>query len=177
MDESLKFNPFEDRFSRDLRNDLSEAFVRDLESGTEQLLEQTIAHYQEQPLHDCYHNYLEKRIKLYKIARTQLVNEKDSLAQAIVLWNLGLFFEVHEILEHSWYDAEGPTRKILQAMIRAAGVYIKRRYGYKESAARIAAKAIPVLKENRQQLKAYFQVEQLTTVLLDETSPPPKLTL
>ncbi len=69
----------------------------------------------------------------------------DPIQQAVVLWNLGLFFEVHEVLEHVWYTAEGKMKATLQALIRAAGVYIKREYGFNDSADRIAAKAIPVL--------------------------------
>ena len=175
MDTTPDFNPFEDRFSRDLRNDLSEAFVRDLESGTEVALSTTIAHYRSQNLTSPYLEYLNDREGRYLSAMTTIADEKDPLKQAVILWNQQLFFEVHEVLEHAWYSAEGNYRETLQAIIRAAGVYIKRRYGYVEAAARIGAKALPVLKDNKELLEPYFDVDQLTSVLADDSAPPPIL--
>ena len=82
-----------------------------------------------------------------------------------MLWNLGLFFEVHEVLEHVWYSAEGNMKATLQALIRAAGVYIKREYGFNDSADRIAAKAIPVLEGKPRYSGSYFKAETLTSAL------------
>jgi hypothetical protein len=39
-------------------------------------------------------------------------------AQAAVLWNQRLFFEVHEVLEAVWKTATGPTRQALQGLIQ-----------------------------------------------------------
>jgi hypothetical protein len=64
----------------------------------------------------------------------------------------------------------------MQALIRAAGVYIKRQYGYHDSASRIAAKAIPVLEENRLLLAAYFDPGTLILALGDATISAPVLT-
>ena len=102
-------------------------------------------------------------------------NITDPIQQGMVLWNLGLFFEVHEVLEHVWYTAEGKMRQTLQALIRAAGVYIKREYGFNDSAERIAAKAIPVLEANRDILDGYFKTETLTDALKNPHSTPPTL--
>ena len=61
----------------------------------------------------------------------------------------------------------------LQALIRAAGVYIKREYGFNDSANRIAAKAIPVLEANQDILEVYFKTEKLVSALkTPEASPP-----
>ena len=98
------------------------------------------------------------------------------MAKSTVLWNLGLFFEVHEILEHAWYDAQGDYKLILQALIRAAGVYIKLEYGYQGPAERMAAKALTVLEAHRDSLQKWFKPEPLFEALR-ELSPPPRLSL
>ena len=63
----------------------------------------------------------------------------------------------------------------LQALIRAAGVYIKREYGYNDAAARIAEKAMPVLEENRALLEGYFKPEKLIAALASPDASPPQL--
>ena len=56
-------------------------------------------------------------------------------------------------------------RVFLQALIRAAGVYIKGEYGFDEGAAKLAAKALPVLVANRDRLAAYTDPDRLITAL------------
>lgn len=172
------FNPFEDRLSRDLRNDLSEGLAVAVERGDKTKLIETVGHYQNLLLDECYIEYLEDRYTRYQEALSIIQDDTNSIAdpihQALVLWDHELFFEVHEVLEHSWYSAEGQLKLTLQALIRAAGVYIKREYGFTDSAVRIAAKAIPVLTANSNLLSKYFEVEKLATALQNE-GPPPKL--
>lgn len=172
------FNPFEDRLSRDLRNDLSEGLAGAIEDDDRTKLTQTVTRYRDRQLADCYRTYLEDRYDRYQQALAIIQNGEnrinDPIHQALVLWDLELFFEVHEVLEHSWYSARGQMKLTLQALIRAAGVYIKREYGFSGPAARIAAKAIPVLTANSSLLARYFEVEKLTAAL-QNGEPPPKL--
>ena len=63
----------------------------------------------------------------------------DYLAIAVILWDLDLFFEVHEILEPPWIKAQGDRKLLLQALIRAAGVYINLELGYTDRAAKISS--------------------------------------
>jgi len=173
-----QFNPFEDRLSRDIRNDLSAGLAKAIETGNSDLLTATLAGYRQQPLADYYHDYLKDRSNRYHQALL-LIGEgiTDPIHRGLVLWNLGLFFEVHEVLEHAWYSAQGRMKLTLQALIRSAGVYIKREYGFNESADRIAAKALPVLEANRDILQGYFNTEELTFALHNPAAPPPKLTI
>lgn len=170
------FNPFEDRQSRDIRNDLSEGLAEAVETGSSDKLTKIVENYRQQPLAGYYRDYLEDRYARY-IKALQVIQAgiTDPIHQGIVLWNLGLFFEVHEVLEHVWYSADGNMKATLQALIRAAGVYIKREYGFKKSADRIAAKAIPVLEGNRDILDVYFKTETLTSALKDPEALPPIL--
>jgi hypothetical protein len=170
------FNPFEDRQSRDLRNSLSAGFAEAVETGNSDKLTGIVASYRQQRLAKYHLDYLEDRYSRYLQALETIQGKiSDPIQQAIVLWNLELFFEVHEVLEHAWYSATGDMKAILQALIRAAGVYIKREYGFNESAARIAAKTIPVLEANRHILGDYFKVEKLIFALKNRDDLPPTL--
>ncbi len=175
MEKSL-FNPFEDRLSRDIRNNLSEGLAEAVETGKTDKLSTIVENYRQQPLAWYYLEYLENRYARYRTALQRFhANISDPIQQGIVLWNLGLFFEVHEILEHVWYTAEGDMKATLQALIRAAGFYIKLEFGFKDSACRIAAKAIPVLEANRYILDRYFNTDTLITALKDPQYLPPEL--
>ena len=169
------FNPFEDRLSRDLRNELSEALAVAVETGSDEKLANIMKKYRSQPLADCYRTYLEDRCARYEKALAAIPGIIDPIHRSLILWDLGLLFEMHEVLEHAWYTAEGRMKLTMQALIRAAGVYIKREYGYNEAAARIAAKAIPVLEKNRVLLEKYFKPEKLIAALASPDASPPQL--
>ena len=82
---------------------------------------------------------------------------------------------MHEILEQEWRNAEGDEKVIVQAMIRAAGVYIKLEYGYREAAAKMAARSLPVLERHHEFLARYFDPVLFTERLRDLRLPPPRL--
>lgn len=169
------FDPFRDRVSRDIRNDLSEALlacmaehsltparlVADrflaLEPGPEQVA------------------YIHSRLERYQHFLDLMTGARDPLRQALVLWDLGLFFEVHEILEHAWLRAQGEEKLFYQAMIRAAGVYIKQEFGFAEAAGKMATKALPVLETNRHRLAVHTDPERLVAGLRSPHQPPPRL--
>ena len=44
----------------------------------------------------------------------------ETLAAAAALFDAGLFFEVHELLEPHWVSASGPERQALQGLIQVA---------------------------------------------------------
>ncbi len=46
-----------------------------------------------------------------------------AVVHAVALWNAGLFFEVHEVLEDVWKTATGDTRQALQGVIQVAVAY------------------------------------------------------
>lgn len=169
------FNPFTDRLSRDIRNQLSESLGHAIRTGDTGKLELCLKRYRQRQLPEACRTYLEDRCARYEEALAAIGSGTDPLRQALLLWNLGLFFEVHEVLEHAWYTAEGQWKRTLQALIRAAGVYIKGEYGFQEAAASLARKAIPVLEENRALLASYFDPETLLQALRSPAAPPPRL--
>lgn len=178
--EELIFNPFEDRLSRDIRNGLSSGLAKAIEAGDTTLLLHRFEHYLQTDPPKCYRDYIITRKQKYNSAITTISTlPNDPITRGVVLWNLQLFFEVHEVLEHAWYSAQEPMKVTLQALIRAAGVYIKLEYGYRASAMKIASKALPVLQNNTAILQHYFPQEDLLEALVNiqENEAPPILSV
>lgn len=174
----LRFEPFQDRKSRDIRNQLSSAFVISLKAGDEQELHRvSVSFLNEEGLASVYEDYIHDRLVRYKNA-LKVIREKgvleDYFFHGMVLWDQQLFFEVHEVLEHAWYDAVGEEKLVLQALIRAAGVFIKKEFGYEKQASKIAAKAHLVLKDTRL-LEPYCDITVLLEALSEPIGAPPKL--
>lgn len=170
------FNPFTDRLSRDIRNDLSTTLLSCLSEGTIAPARAKAAHYLGQELDPVYVHYIHDRLQRYEQAVSHITGKvTDPFQQGFVLWDLELFFEMHEVLEHEWYNATGEKKLLLQALIRAAGVYIKLQSGLVPQAAKIGAKALPVLKEQQEFLSFYIPAEKLIDALHRLDPTPPKL--
>jgi hypothetical protein len=173
---SPRFEPFQDRLSRDIRNELSASLPLALAQNDLAPARAVAARYLHQDLAPPYVAYIETRLAGYAKALamiTQLPAE-TALAKALVFWDLGLFFEVHEILEQAWHGARGTEKEMLQAMIRAAGFYIKGEYGYNEAGAKMAARAVAALEKNRQACTG-FELDTLLERLRNLDPNPPKL--
>ena len=170
------FDPFRDRLSRDIRNDLSESLLTCLEQQRLTAAQEVAARYLAENPEGCYVAYIHHRLEGYARFLAQVAEgPSDVVWQGLVLWDLGLFFEVHEILEQAWLAASGTEKAFLQALIRAAGVYIKREYGFWEGAEKMAAKAVPVLMANTQRLAVYTDPERLLVALRSGAGKPPLL--
>src|SRR3989339_618167 len=171
-----RFEPFQDRLSRDIRNELAAALPLALAQNDLYSAFKVAERYRQQGLAAPYAAYIEARLAGYAkalaiIART---GAEDALAKGLVLWDLELFFEVHEILEQAWRGAQGAEKELLQAMIRAAGFYIKGEYGYFEAGAKMADRAVTALEKNRQGC-AGFDLDTLLESLRNLNPIPQKL--
>lgn len=176
MTEPTIFNPFIDRQSRDIRNGLSSSLVQCLLQGTVEPAQQTADIFLAGNVGKVYTTYIEQRLSQYeKAVKIITRGSEDPFWRSLVLWDLGLFFEMHEVLEHAWYHAEGDTKLIMQALIRAAGVYIKLECGYVPQARKMADKALGVLEEQKDFLSQYFSPDALIEPLKSGTTTPPKL--
>jgi len=170
------FDPFQDRLSRDIRNDLSGALVRALDSFDAGPAEEVAVRYLSTEIAPCYREYIEDRLASYRPAlATMQTGPADVFWQALVLWDQQLFFEVHELLEQEWMKSGGQEKALLQAMIRAAGVYVKLEYGHKKGARKLADHALPVLVDRREYLARYFDPNRLLNALQNLELPPPRL--
>ncbi len=173
---SHRFNPFEDRLSRDIRNDLSASLPQVLESRRLDGAISVADSYLQQNPAALYRDYIERRLTAYRLALESLApsGSPAPLTTAAVLWDLGLFFEVHEVLELHWLQATGELKQLLQALIRAAGVYIYLEAGYPQRSAKIAGKAVPVLKRLRAMAADRLNIDDLIAALeepIDATPP------
>ncbi|MGI6656756.1 MAG: DUF309 domain-containing protein [Desulfobulbus sp.] len=173
---TIPFDPFQDRLSRDIRNQLSRALLPCMRSGTVEPAQEVARNFLLRDPGPEQRAYIKRRLELFaRFLATVGKGPTDVLWQGFLLWDLGLHFEVHEILEHAWKQADGQEKLLLQAMIRAAGVYIKAEYGYLGPARSLASKALPVLQDNRERLAAYIDPEQLFAALRAPELPPPRL--
>ena len=175
MEQEL-FDPFNDRLARDLRNALSEALTADLPSRRLERSRKVAAAFRVRSLSALHQRYLEQRLAAYQRALAIIRDRRldHPFHQALVFWDEGLFFEVHEILEPSWYQAPpGPAKKALQGLIRAAGAYIHLAVGRRDSAAAIAVKAIEGLAcWDRSELPPFPDLPRLQAALAELAVPP-----
>ena len=171
-----RFEPFQDRLSRDIRNELSAALPPALAQNDLAPVRAVATRYLQQNLATSYVDYIEARLAGYAKALEMMARTgaQDAITKALVLWDLGLFFEVHEILEQAWHGAHGAEKEVLQAMIRAAGFYIKGEYGYFEAGAKMANRAVTALEKNRQACTG-FALDILLESLRKRDPVPPKL--
>ena len=163
------FDPFNDRLSRDIRNDLSESLLTCLRERRPTAARTVADRYLGGHPGPVYVSYIRNRLERYARFLEQLdEDETDPLRLGFALWDLGLHFEVHEVLEQAWLRAAGDDKALFQALIRAAGVAIKRECGSVAAAAKMAAKARPVLERHRARLAAYTDVTALFRILDSE---------
>jgi len=172
-----RFDPFEDRLCRDIRNELSEAFMDTLVQLSLEPVKKTAEKYLARGLAPVYQEYIEDRLVRYARAVDIIREEKmeEPFARALVLWDLGLFFEVHELLEGEWLAASGVHKLVLQAMIRAAGVYIQLEHGNTKGARKMAEKAVETLTRQRDAVPPIFDLGLLLAKLRKVDPVPPKL--
>jgi hypothetical protein len=170
------FDPFRDRLSRDIRNDLSRCFGQSLAAGSLSPVEELSAFLLKRDLQRCYREYVESRLELYRRAFDRVRKSgQDPIRTGLILWDLRLFFEMHEVLEQAWHHSEGGLKMLLQSLIRAAGVYIKLEHGYHRQAAKLAEKACAVLEKHSDALRDYFAPEALIAALRSLNPVPPIL--
>ena len=176
MKKQLRFNPFTDRLSRDIRNELSSALALSLKEGSEKPLMTVAQQFLATEPAEIYVAYINERLHRYRKAIESISGKiDDPFLRSFMLWDLELFFEMHEVLEHDWYHATGETKLLMQALIRAAGVYIKLECDLLPQASKIAAKALPVLEAQQDTLATYFPPERLIEALKSKSPIPPKL--
>jgi hypothetical protein len=173
------FDPFNDRLSRDVRNSLSEAFVTSLEQGKRNAYLELSQHWFDKGLADTYREYIQDRIRRYDLAFQQIQQEQinDARIQALILWNHGLFFEVHDILESIWHKTQGDEHQAIQGLIKAAGVYVHREYNRTGSAQRLAAKSVDLLRTYAGILGFVSNLGVLIEALKTNNPQPPVLEL
>ncbi len=174
---SSVFDPYEDRTARDIRNRLSVAFVRAIRKSDFDGLVSAAEKICPPETGRVYSAFVNDRMNLYRPSFKRIREEKiaDPIHQAVVLWNEGLFFEVHEIMESVWNDEERWRKEALRGWIQAAGVYVHRQRGAGRAAETLAARAAAHLTAQRKSLPEISNIEVLIEALTDPDRPAPVL--
>jgi hypothetical protein len=171
------FDPFNDRMARDIRNSLSAALISDLGSATGATVEQAAAVWIQKELPPVCREYIRQTLERYRHVADQIRSDliQDPGLQALVLWNAGLFFELHELLETVWRVAEGADRTALKGLIQAAGVYVHQLRGNAAAAGGLAQRARRNLLAGRDRLAFVADIDRLIQGLENPAQPPPVL--
>jgi hypothetical protein len=177
MIEIERFDPFNNRLCRNVRNALSENFKKVLEQKEMQPVRRVAGFFLNDPLPPCVRTYIDQRLAAYEQVLADVRNREleDPLDIAVAIWDRRLFFETHEYLETHWMTAEGDEKKLLQAIIRAAGAYVHLEQGNINGAKRIAAKAVAVLERHQDRLAPFADPRLLLEKLRSLDPEPPML--
>lgn len=172
------FDPFKDRTARDIRNTLSSALIMDLVAAGSLNTAQAALNWENTPgLLPVHQDYLRKTRRRYEAVLNHINAEQltEPRHQARVLWNAGLFFELHELLETIWHDTRGDERIGLKGLIQAAGAYVHSLRGAPGAAMGLASRARGNLQQGRCFLGFIGNLDQLIESLADPSQPPPTL--
>jgi len=170
-------NPFTDRLCRDIRNGLSKALMTSLSQLDLAPVQKIADTFLTNNIQPVYRQYIDARMESYARALQSIRsnNLTDPFSRALILWDEELFFEVHELLEYEWFNSKGAAKLILQAMIRAAGMYVQLDRDNIKGATSMAAKAVEAFEYNRSEVPDLFDLDLLLKKLRDVDPVPPKL--
>ena len=170
-----KFDPFESRSDRDIRNALSKGFLQALETHDSSPLDSALENLSPTRAQE---KWIKDRMARYTRALSHPISDLNQpLTTAALLWDLQLFFECHEWLEDIWLGLKGEKKKALQGLIRACGAYAMAEASRPGPAQKSAKKAMALLKTHRDQVPKIFQVDDFLKALAQWPLParPPRL--
>lgn len=175
---SLHFDPFNIRLARDIRNNLSKSFLHALAEKDVSVFQRCTAHFLQQNSEPPYANYVKERLARYEEAYAIIEKRKlkKILQQVPILWDLELYFEMHELLELEWKKAEGDRRRALQGLIRAAGMKIHAENNNQKVAVSMGVKALADLMRYRDELTDLVPLEAILADIKQTLSNAPKNT-
>ena len=175
----MRFDPFQSRVCRNIRNELSKIFMEAIHSRDLAPSYAVAKKYAQEGAEQSIKEYISNRIERYSVIITQMqsanIAEDETYFIVLLLWDKELFFEIHEWLEPKCLKAIGTEKSILQALIRAAGTYILLEYGRDEGAKKMAAKAVAALLQHTKLLPDFLNSELLIAKLKAVDPIPPKL--
>jgi hypothetical protein len=172
-----RFDPFNSRLCRNVRNALSEHFKTALEKKDLQPVHRIARHFLTAPQPTCVSDYIHNRLAAYESVVSELKEKDfaDPVEIALVIWDRQLFFETHEFLEPHWMAATGDEKRFFQALIRAAGTYVHLEQGNLSAARRMAKKAIKGLTQGMARLAGHADPQRLLDKLNRLDPVPPVL--
>jgi len=175
---AARFDPFNNRLARDIRNTLAASYVDALLQSDESVYRRKAEQWLAKNLNDESAGYIQDRIRRYDRTFNQVKENRieDAKLQVLVIWNHGLFFEVHEHLERIWQKTTGDEYQALKGLIQAAGVYIHLEYGHWAAAEKMAVKSSDRILKYAHCLTFIANLKLLLAKLQTLDSAPPLLT-
>ena len=172
-----KFDPFNDRLSRDIRNTLSEAFVDALSRMAPSAYRKEADIWRAKNPSEIYLDYIQDRLRRYDQVFKQVKADRldDPLLQGLVIWNQGLFFEFHDHLEGIWIQASGDERQALKGLIKAAGVYIHHECGHQQAVESLSVKSCNLIRQYSGSLTFITNLDVLAQKLKSPDPVAPRL--
>lgn len=163
----LRFDPFNNRQARDIRNRLSKSFLQALDQKDGSIFRSRAADYLQQAPDKIYIRYINNRLEKYEACLTAIIRKEAEtiLEKAAMLWKQQLFFELHELLEDDWKESEGQYRLALQGLIRAAGMKIHAENNNMKAAISMAAKARETLRKYSQEIESLDVLDDILAEL------------
>lgn len=174
---SGRFDPFSDRLARDIRNTLSEAFVAALTRKQRSVYQKTAATWLNKNLAQPYVRYIHDRLQRYGHIFKQINDNQlnDVRLQTLLIWNKGLFFEVHDHLETIWARTSGDEHQALKGLIKASGVFIHMEHGHQDAVERLSLKSSKLLRQYSHCLTFITNLNVLIETLAQQNPKPPRL--
>ena len=171
------FDPYSDRLARDIRNSLSSALVQEITWDAAGSLMTAVNVWLAKASAPIYQTYIKDRLVLYVQVIDEIRDNRiiDTRYQAICFWNLGLFFEMHELLETIWHQSHDPERSALKGWIQAAGVYVHVQRGKVDAAKGLAKRAVNHLRNGRSSLGFIANLDEIIKSVADTRDSPPQI--
>ena len=172
-----KFDPFNNRLSRDIRNTLSEAFMAALSRMEPSAYRDEADIWRAKNPSQIYLEYIQDRLQRFDRVFEQIkANHLDEpLLQSLVIWNNGLFFEFHDHLEGIWQQTTGDDREALKGLIKAAGVYVHHEFNHQQAVKSLSPKSYDLIRQYAHCLTFIKNLDALLQKLKTLDPDPPRL--
>jgi predicted metal-dependent hydrolase len=121
--------------------------------------------------------YIQDRMVRYRAVVKEMQRQEigGEVHRSLLLWNHGLLFETHELLEAVWQAAAGERREALKGLIQAAGAFVHAAHGNRPAASRLGLRAQTHLKAHGRHLAGISNLQELIRALSCPAPVPPQL--
>jgi hypothetical protein len=172
-----KFDPFNNRLSRDIRNTLSEAFMAALSRMEPSTYRDEADIWRAKNPPEIYLEYIQDRLQRFDRVCEEIKAKHldEPLLKSLVIWNNGLFFEFHDHLEEIWKQATGDDREALKGLIKAAGVYVHHEFNHQQAVIRLSSKSYDLIRQYADCLTFINNLDVLLQKLRALDPDPPQL--
>ena len=172
-----KFDPFNNRLARDIRNTLSEAFMAALSRMEPSAYRDEADIWQAKNPSQIYFDYIQDRLQRFDrvFEQVKAYSLDEPLVQSLVIWNNGLFFEFHDHLEGIWQQTTGDDREALKGLIKAAGVYVHHEFNHQQAVKSLSPKSYDLIRQYAHCLTFIKNLDALLQKLKTLDPDPPRL--